>query len=312
MIHGVNKTKFGSWVQEWRKADFVSTHASATGPADDAIYAGVMERVDVRNWSQSCGIKDLNNNTSLDPETQSDPPMVIRGFSMYGTPEERRYCVLGHQNIGNEHTLLLPSPRNFTCIFNAKVAKRFWRPSKLPFSNDHIILPIFTDTGVGNWSAVTKHSKTELRDRIYVAKQNGMYPINIQGGGSGSNEQFTAIFAKPTAPKPRRWHAREEVVNFNNNPAAKMAMDKIIRDFLKKNGVRQAQVVIAYDGQMRLEQGYTWAEDDRKVVTPDDVFFLGSISKTSTHAAIQWLVDESKLNFIDHVYPLLGYEPSDS
>ncbi|KAM0555061.1 hypothetical protein ACHAPJ_006410 [Fusarium lateritium] len=276
MIHGVNKTKFDSWVEEWRKKDFVSTHVSATGPADDAVYAGVMEPIDVPSWSQSCGTKDINN-TFLDPKTQSDPPMVIEA-----------------SNIGNEHTLLFPSPRNLTNVFNAKLAKHFWRPSKLFFSNDHIISPIFTDTGVGNWSAVTKHNKTELHDSIHAAKQNGMYPIDIQGGGSGSKEQFTAVFAELTAPKPRRWHARGEVVGFGDNAAAKMAMDKIMHDFMKKNG-----------------RGYTWAEDDRKVVTPDDKFLLGSVSKMFTHAAIQWLVDRDKLNFTDYVYPLLGYEPAD-
>ncbi|KAF4470151.1 beta-lactamase [Fusarium albosuccineum] len=311
-IYDADETKYNAWLETWKTKGYVSTQVSATGPAGNAVFAGVVEKANVTNWVQSC---DLKNPWSFSNMTGS-LSVVVKGFRMYGTSSDRRYCILAHENIGNEQTSIQYTtpgfPIDFASTFEAETTKRFWRPSRLYLSEDQIITPSFVDTSVGKWSHAIELTKTELDEKIKTEGEKGLHPIDIQGGGSGSNERFTAVFAALASPKPRHWNVRGEVTGFDDNAAAGKGLDSVMRSFMEKNGVRQAQVAVAIEGKTIAERSYTWAEDDRAIVEPDDKFLLASVSKIFVHAAIDWLVGHDMLNFSTPVYDFLGYKPTDA
>ncbi|KAF7546562.1 hypothetical protein G7Z17_g8353 [Cylindrodendrum hubeiense] len=312
IIYNANKTTYDSWFDSWKAKGYVSTQISATGSRSKAVFAGVMERANVTNWVQVC---DSVSPWSYENSTNG-VDMAIKGFSMYGTPSDRRYCALGHENVGNQLSTVFYSTTqyliDFPEVFRSETAKRLWRPSKLFMSDDHIITPQFVDTDVGRWVAKEDLTAAELAKEIKSQKQNGLSPIDLQGGGEGKDTRFAVIFAEHAIPSSRKWTAKGTVSGFSNNADAQAGMDAVMKTWMQKNGVRQAQVAVARNGSVLTERSYTWAESNRAVVKPDDIFLLASVSKMFVHAAIYNLVEAGSLNYSTTVYPLLGYNPVDT
>ncbi|KAK1633538.1 pectate lyase-domain-containing protein [Colletotrichum phormii] len=273
------------------------------GTAPDAKYAVV--------WL--CG---LNNPYAFDNATNGID-MVVKDFNMCGSPSDRLYCVLGHENVGNQMSTIFYSSGNYTIdypkIYESETAKRFWRPSRLFRSDDHVVTPQFVDTSVGKWVAMNDLTTEELASQIESQKQQGLHPIDLQGGGSGQDIRFAVIFAESDVPEARKWIATGSFTGFKDNAGATTAFDAAMQTWMKKNGVRQAQLAIASNGSTIAERRYTWAESDRPIVETDDVFLLASVSKIFVHAAIFNLIEAGKLNYSTAAYPLYGYnEPADA
>ncbi|KAF2184566.1 hypothetical protein K469DRAFT_688576 [Zopfia rhizophila CBS 207.26] len=311
-IFGADETTYNTWHESWRAKGYVSTHISVTGTADNAIYAGVMEQLQITNWTQKCGLKSPwtyeNATGGID--------MTIKGVSVYGTPSDRRYCILGFENVGNQQQTVWYATAsfiyNYQDVYAAETQKRFWRPTYLDISEDHIITPLFDDTSVGKWASLDSLTESQLADEINKQAAKGLFPIHLQGGGIGADARFTAIFAEQDMPLTREWSTAGTVGGFKDNVGVTLALDSAMRNFMEANGVRQAQVAVSVNGSLIAERAYTWAEKDRAVVRPDDKFLLASVSKMFTHAATQRLVDAGKLNLTTLVYPFLGYQPTDS
>ncbi|KAF4339783.1 penicillin-binding [Fusarium beomiforme] len=308
MIHDVPKFIFDSWVEKLRARDYVLTHVTATGSGNEAIFGGIMEMVEnITDWRIDCGIKDYKPFLN-DKKGQGMIPFKIQGFRSYGTPDNRIYCILRHENLGNENVVQYSHPNlNFKRIFDAKMTKRFWHPLKLFMSDDLKISPLFTDTSVGNWSSYTHLNATGLEARIKEEKLNGLVPTDIQGALHDGEEHYNVIFQELLSPKPRHWHATGNVTGFKNNEKTEQELDLVMKDFMKTNGVRQAQVAIASKGIIRAERAYTWAEDDRDIVEPSDAFLLASVSKMFLYAAVDQVIKRGQLSLKTKVYERLGY-----
>lgn len=312
VIYDADETTYNAWFESWKSKGYVSTHISVTGPAGSAIYAGVMENLDVTNWAQKC---DMTSPYAYDNATNG-VDMFVKGFTMYGTPSDPRYCILGHENIGRQQSTIFYStttfPIDYPTIYKSEIAKRFWRPSRLFVSNDHIITPQFVDTEVGRWVAKDGLTASELSAEITSQRERSLFPIDLHGGGSGDEARFAVIFAEHSVPEARKWTATGSVNGFQDNKATTAAFDETMRTWMQKNGVRQAQVGVALNGSTIAERSYTWAESNRAVVQPDDVFLLASVSKMFAYAAINNLLEAGKLELSTLVYPLLGYQPADA
>ncbi|KAL0932093.1 beta-lactamase [Colletotrichum truncatum] len=309
-IYDADETTYNAWFDSWKSKGYVSTHVSATGPAGSAVFAGVMEKANVTNWAQLC---DITNPYAYYNATLGIP-MLIKDFRMYGTPSDRRYCILGHENIGNQLATIYPST-NYTIdypeVYASELGKRFWRPSRLFLSDDLVITPQFVDNEVGKWVAKDNLTAAELSAEIETQKTKGLYPIDLHGGVSGTDTRFTVIFAEKDIPEPRKWAATGNFTGFKDNEAALADFDTTMKTWMQKNGVRQAQIAVALNSSVIAERSYTWAESNRAVVKPDDIFLLASVSKIFLHAAVFNLIEAGKLNYSTPVYPLLGYKPTE-
>lgn len=311
-ILGANETAYNTWLDHWRASGYVSTHVSATGPASNAVFAGVMQEMSsVRSWTQEC---DVDNPWAYDNAT-IDTPMLIKGVSMYGVANERKFCVLGHENTNNHQQTVYyqtdSSVTDYKWLETVETSKRFWRPVFIDTSEDRIFTSIFDDTTVGQWAAFTDLNTSQLDSEIFTQRSKNMYPIHISGAGS-AEARYAVIFSEQVTPLDREWHATGTVTGFNDNAKVSNALDEVMQSFMKRNSVRQAQVAASVNGTVVASRAYTWAESDRAVVQPSDKFLLGSVSKLFTYAATDHLISTGLLNLSTPVYPLLGYtKPAD-
>ncbi|TDZ24109.1 Protein flp [Colletotrichum orbiculare MAFF 240422] len=306
-ISGADIKSYQKWIKTWKSKGYAPTHVSASGPAKGAIYAAVMEKAQVGKWKQQCGLKDPE-----DLHQTSNIQWLVKDYSTYGTPDNRRYCVLVHENIGNAMETIFyetEGPADFAEIYEAELKKTFWRPAHLFVAEDGNIAPHFAGNSVGKWEAKTGLTAEELGAEIEAKqRQGGLYPIHIDGGGSGQEARFAVIFAETYLPEERKW----TVTGKEGDPDMTERLDSIMKTWMQKNGVRQAQVAAAEKSEIIFERSYTWAESNRAIVQPDDVFLLASLSKMFVHAAIYKLIQAGKLEFKTRVYQLLGYtQPKD-
>jgi hypothetical protein len=265
----------------------------------------------VRTWAQYCGL----DNPYAYLNATLDTPMIIKAVSMYGLPNERQYCILGHENtINYKQTNWYPTEsylNDYKTLEAAETSKRYWRPVYIDISEDYILSPIFDDSSVGQWTALTNLTTSQLDSERIAQGKNNMYPIHISGAGEAGS-RYAVIFAERTSPLQREWHTTGTVTGFTDNAGVNDSLDQVMQDFMKRNSVRQAQVAASVNGTVVASRAYTWAESDRGVVKPDDKFLLASVSKAFTYAATHHLISTGLLNLTTHVYPLLGYNtPAD-
>lgn len=309
---GISENAFNSWVERLRGQGYTSMHVAATGPPSSSVFVGVMEQIpSVPGWTQDCGV--------LDPyawmETSRNSAIVIKAVSMYGMENNRRYCILGHANTNNQQQVVYyqtdSNKYDYKKLETEETSKRFWRPSFIHISEDNLLTPIFEDTSVGEWVIRTDLTASQLESEIAAQRKKNMHAIHISGAGS-SDSKFVMIFAEQLTPLGRDWHATGNVTGFRDNKAVSDALDKVMQDFMQKNGVRQAQVAAAVNGSVVASRAYTLAESNRAVTQPSDMFMLASVSKAFTYAAVDHLISTGRLNLTTRVYPLLGYnQPAD-
>jgi hypothetical protein len=70
-----------------------------------------------------------------------------------------------------------------------------YRPAYVALSGDQIYCSVFKDDVVGAW--VARHGMRAEEYQAEFDRQDaaGFYPICVQGGGSGDNTRYAAIFA---------------------------------------------------------------------------------------------------------------------
>ncbi|KAL1596326.1 hypothetical protein SLS60_008971 [Paraconiothyrium brasiliense] len=309
-IASADAVTFNSWYESWKNKGYVSTHVSATGPVESAVFAGVMEQADISERLK-CGM----DTPYAYANATMDLNILVKGVSVYGSPTNRRYCIVGHENIGNRKQSTYYQTDtvvfDYQKTYNAETQKRFWRPTYLDVTNDHLVSSLFEDTSVGMWESKVGLTESQLKAEVETQAKKGLSLVQLQGGGDGDDVVYTAIFAEHSTPLSQNWNANGKVIGFENNDAVTSALDSTMRNWMEWNGIRQAQVAIAREGTLLGERAFTLAESDRAIVQPTDKMLLGSVSKMFTHAATQRLIDDGLLNLTTTVYPLLGYKPSD-
>jgi CubicO group peptidase (beta-lactamase class C family) len=311
-IHGADADTYQKWFDEWTAKGMVSTIVTVTGPANGPTYAGVMEELSVGSW-QRCGLP-LAEFETQNAELRKRS-MFLKSFREYGSSANRVYCALWHQSSTFEKWNAYPTQSydTYQATFEAEVQKRYWRPAYVTNSQDHQISSFFTDTSIGSW--IARHGLTAqgVLDEHTKHGEIGLYPIQIQGGGSDSNTRFAVLFAEQDSPSARIWTVNgPAATGFADNAAAVQQIDSLMQTFMQASGVRQAQVAIGKAGRILLERAYTWAEPDRHRTEPVDRFLLASVSKMFVAGCIQHMYDTGAITPTTKVYPTLGYSsPAD-
>lgn len=306
IIHSADATTFDAWQNKWRSNGYAATHVSATGPADSAVYAGVMEQIEVSNWESVCDLAspwDITNRTSYFKGGYTPE------FTQYGTPEKRRYCVIKYEATEEKHEALwfstFSSQDEFQRLHDGQTSMRFWRPAYLTMSEDLYIDARYVDSDIGQWGSKVDLTAEELRTEIEAQEAKGLHPISIQGGGLDT--RYAVVFAENESVAEPEWTAIGTFSGFQDNEAFKEELEDVIRTFMKVNGVRQTQFAIANNGSTIVSRAYTLTEPGRPITQPNDRFPLASVSKMFTHASINKLVNEGVINSWDKVYSTLGY-----
>ncbi|MCU4742867.1 serine hydrolase domain-containing protein [Natronoglomus mannanivorans] len=88
-------------------------------------------------------------------------------------------------------------------------------------------------------------------------------------------------------------------------------LDDAMLEYMDDRSIEAGALGVSYDGEIVLERGYGWADEERGApVEPDALFRIASLSKSFTDAAVETLVDDGRLATDERVSPLLEIEPA--
>jgi CubicO group peptidase (beta-lactamase class C family) len=316
-VHGVDSAGYQSFFNNWTAKGFVPVIVSATGASNNAIFAALFEQgvsgASMARHGMTSGPEGNAGTFQNLNKTARNQKMILRSVAIYGTQNDRRYAAVWHSNPGYVKWHVHPSDTgaSYQTAFNAETQLpgyqlASYRPAYVALSDDQMYCSVFKDDVVGAW--VARHGLTSAAYQTEFDTQNaaGFYPICVQGGGSGNNTRYAAIFAKRDIPLNREWSITGAVV------PSLAGFDHTMQTFMQANGVRAAQLAIGKNGVTKLSRAYTWAESGYRVTQPSDRFLLASCSKMFLEAAVQSLYDANKLTPDTKVYPLLGFSnPND-
>ena len=199
-IHEASGSTCQSFFDTHSQVGFVSTVITITGPSSAPIFAGVMEQNGVTNWYQRCGLTTTQYTTEL--QNGQANHYILKSFTEYGDPSDRRYCGVWYYNDRSEdYTYFVDEDYTaYQNTFNSETQKPSWRPSYLSVSEDHQISSTFVDTDVGSW--VARHGMTadDLKSEYMNQKAAGRYIIHLQGGGTGSDANYAALWSTQDIP----------------------------------------------------------------------------------------------------------------
>ncbi|KAH0537865.1 hypothetical protein FGG08_005417 [Glutinoglossum americanum] len=200
-IHEASGATYQSWFDTQSAAGYVSTLITATGSGSGAVFAGVMEKISVSNWYQKCDLTTEQYETEL--SNAQGNRYTLRSFTEYSTASNRRYCGIWHANpTFDKYTAWVDeSYSDYQLTFNDEVMKA-WRPYYVTVSEDHLITSAFTDTDIGFWVARHGMTASGLQAEYETQEAAGHYLINLQGGGTGGDAQYTGIWADREIPAP--------------------------------------------------------------------------------------------------------------
>lgn len=251
-IHQATASQYQSFFDTYAAKGYVSTIITVTGPASGPIFSGIMVQNGVSNWYQKCGLTQLQY--SEESSTAQTSRYILKSFTEYGTTSDRLYCGLWYANdqFDKYTTFYDETYSEYQSLFNSETTKPFWRPSCLAVSEDHLISAEFTDTDVGSWVARHGMTAADLQSEYETQLAAGLYIIHLQGGGTGSNANYAALWAEHDIPTPRSWRAIGTVSGFTNNAQAESQADTLMQTFMQTNGVRQAQFSVGKNGNMHV------------------------------------------------------------
>src|SRR5262249_5409941 len=193
---------------------YVPVLVSATGTSSNAKFAAVFEQGITGPWRARHGMPsgpEANAGTfqNLNKAAKNEK-MILRSVAIYGTASDRRYAAVWHTNPRFVKWHIHPSDTgaSYQVVFNAETQLpgyelAAYRAAYVALSGDHFYCSVFKDDVVGAW--VARHGMTSADYQAEFDKQNaaGFYPICVQGGGSGSNTRYAALFAKQDIPLSR-------------------------------------------------------------------------------------------------------------
>jgi CubicO group peptidase (beta-lactamase class C family) len=311
-VHGVDSAGYQTAFNNWTAKGYVPVLVSATGGSSNAVFAAVFEQGVSGAWLARHGMTS-GPETSAGTfqnlnKTAHDQKLMLRSMAIYGSGNDQRYAAVWHSNpnFAKWHVHPADTATSYQTVFNAETQLpgyqlAAYRPAYVALSGDQIYCSIFKDDVVGAW--VARHGMTAADYQTEFNKQTaaGLYPICVQGGGSGANTRYAAIFAKQDIPASREWSVQGDSV------PSLAALDHAMQTFMQANGVRAAQLAIGKNGAPKFSRAYTWAESGYRSTKPSDRFLLASCSKMFLEAAVQSLYDAKKLTPATKVYPLLGF-----
>ena len=204
-IHGAKADAYQEWFAALAARGYALELVSVTGSGSDAIFAAVMTQGVTGAWvarhDMSRDDFDLQNSVAL--ATNMIPVCV----SIYGDPGSPAYAGIWRSNVGL--TKWLVNPADPALFYQTRFdtdtqlpgsALHRWRPAYVAVSSDQTYCSVYQDDYVGPWRARHAMSLAEYKAEVEAQKKIGWYPIFVQGGGSGSDIVYTAVFAAQDWP----------------------------------------------------------------------------------------------------------------
>jgi CubicO group peptidase (beta-lactamase class C family) len=291
---GWARTHFLDAVEAKRKAGFYPILVTATGGGPEPSFSAIFEE---RPVSQATELQiDLDESTfrgAIDDKGAAG--MVPRCGTIYDAPGQpwRAAMVWELNNTGVGWNA-------FAGLDHAQFEEHFqqqhkvWgRPVFATGSTTGRRLAIYRDDQIGQIGtgfvlrpAMTGEDFDKERDAL---RPQGLWPVVLQGHGSGEGRRFCAVFQRSETPVARMVHPS------TGKGAAIAAIDDAVIERMKASHIRGAALAIVDGTRLVYARGYSWAEPDYPQVLPTTLFRLASVSKLPIALAIHQAIAEGVL-----------------
>jgi CubicO group peptidase (beta-lactamase class C family) len=305
-FHGITAGRYQSLSQSWTAQGSRPTILTATGSADNAIFAGVVEK-DTTAFIAKYGLV-ANADTQLtevNAETQKatvqywnewafNNNYILRWGTLYGDVEHPLYAGIWEKNSGNVawswDAGFYETLAEYQARAGAEIAQ-WTRPAFITVSSDAHQWSMFRDDVIGPWTVKSNLSSGDYQSAYQQLSNEGYYPAVVQGSGASADQaRFTAIFVKQATPVARKWTITGRAV------PALSAFDQIMQTYMQQRSIRACSLAIAKDGRLVLARAYTWSEPGYPITQPTSLFRTASCTKPFTSIAVHQLIQQGKLS----------------
>lgn len=152
---------------------------------------------------------------------------------------------------------------------------------------------------------VFEEKKKAYKSRNFRIKSEQAYQLN-------GKKRFVAIWEEiPTRPITF-WTAQSKVTITGRNVPQLKPFDELMQTFLVENQLPGATLAISRNGKLIFSRGYGYNHfEGKRIMEPNDLMRIASISKPLTSVAILKLVEQKKLKLTDKVFEIIPHEPYD-
>ncbi len=308
-VHGVDGAGYQAFFDKQTAAGYVPVLVSATGTFENTVFAAVFEQGVTPSAFARHGMTEADFDSQNQAAAKAN--QYLRSVTIYGTAADRRYAAIWHANsqpyIRWFYHAADAAP-DYQATFDLETKVRGYRPAYVALSDDKTYASVFTDQLIGPWSARHGMTADEYQTEFNKQQAGGNLPICVQGGGSGADTRYAAIFAQhePTTDF--------DFIQVGDTGPMLSGFDGLMKQFMQTNGIRAGQLTLSKNGAIKHARAYTNRETGSgyRQTAPSDCFRLASCSKIFLEAAVQSLYDAGKLTTDTKVYPLLGFaHPAD-
>ena len=331
LLRGTGASNFGAVFSTQASQSYKPALLSFDGSATDPVWAVVFvhSTAGIPYTRHMLVSGDINSDTTIQFWLKKArlERLIPTSLSIYGTihgpVSDARYAIVLEPNTANvEWTVgrinanqstvwgidgMIDTPADYQARWNAQVPARN-RPALIDLQQNKRYVEMFRDDSLGPLAGRHSLTSASLGTEMEAWKQAGLFPITIQGGGSGSSVRFAALFAQSELPQPRAFTARGSSATGDKAVAS---IDNAMRDFMARNNVRQASLAIASNRRLVYARGYTFAEAGYPLTEATTHFRMASVSKTVTAMEILWLVDRNVVKLTDTVQSILELRKPD-
>ncbi len=284
------------------KLGFGPVILAATGTANDPRFAAVFQMQSpialTRFGLRSGKDTDLESIQGMNKKVKDDG-LILHSAAVYGDAATPRYCAIWMPNTAK--TIWNADGVNETgdqyqARFNAQAAG-WCRPAQVATNGAGQFFSVFVHNDIGPWVARHGMSADTYQNEFNTWTAKGFFPLSVQGGGSGSDTRYTALFAKQEDPVPQMFTPV--------GPSANAAIDNVIHTAMRDSPVWNASLAIVHGKKLVYARAYSYGEPDWPVCQPTSRFRIASVSKFVTALAVYQLVGEGKLALTDKLQDIL-------
>ncbi len=321
-FHSANAAQYQNLSTTWTQRGYRPTILTATGTKSAAVFAGMFEQ-DTTPY-----LVKYNLATNFQDDIIDAPPRepitiqywntwamqndyILRWGAIYGDTSQPLYAGIWEKNIENASwnwfSAFYEPPELFQQRLQAET-EQWVRPAFITLSPDNHAWSIFRDDVIGDWKAQNNLTTGAYEKLLTQSKEQGYYPLVVQGSGTGSNAsdtRFTAIFVKQEQPASRQWKVT------GTAPQSLASFDTIMQQYMQSHAIRGGSLAIARQGKLVFARGYTWAEVDYPVTQPSSLFRTASCTKPFTSIAIHQLIERGLLHLDTPVQQILRLTTAD-
>jgi CubicO group peptidase (beta-lactamase class C family) len=283
------------------KLGFGPVMLSATGTASDPRFAAVFQMQSpialTRFGLRSGADTDPESIQGMNQKAKADK-LILHALAIYGDAANPRYAAVWLPNPGKtiwNADGVNETADQYQARFNAQAAG--WCRPALVATTGGRFASLFVHNDIGPW--VARHGMTaaayQTEFNTWTAK--GYFPLTVQGGGSGIDTRYTALFAKQEEAVPQSFTP----VGLTTNAA----IDNVILAAMRDSPVFNASLAIVHGKKLVYARAYSYGEPDWPVCQPTSRFRIASVSKFVTALAIYQLIGEGKLALTDKLQDIL-------